>query len=82
MIVAECYPRIVNIMKVHIERNNSQLEVELIRYSKFFYFVHVYFCEATDSIKEGYQKDQSYPPSGNVFGGILRTFGGCVLDGV
>ena len=36
-------------MKVYIERNNE--EVELIRYRKHVDFVHVYFCEATDSMQ-------------------------------
>ena len=36
------HERIVNIMKVYIERNNMQ--VELIRFTK--YFIHVYFCKA------------------------------------
>ena len=37
--------RILNIMKVYIERNNLQLE--LMRYHKNVEFIHVYFCEAT-----------------------------------
>ena len=41
--------RIVNIMKVYIERNN--LQVELIRYHKNVDLIHVYFCEATDSMQ-------------------------------
>ena len=42
--------RIVNnfIMKVYIERNN--LQVELIRCHKNVDFIHIYFCEATDSM--------------------------------
>ena len=40
---------IVDIMKVYIERNNEQ--VELIRYRKNVDFIHVYFCEATDSMQ-------------------------------
>ena len=43
--------RIVNIMKVYMERNNLQLE--LIRYSKSNVdFIHGYFCKATDSPTE------------------------------
>ena len=38
------HKRIVNIMKVYIERNNMQ--DELIRFRKNNYFIHVYFCEA------------------------------------
>ena len=40
--------RIVNIMKVYIERNNTQ--VELIRFCKNLDFIHVYFCEATNAM--------------------------------
>ena len=40
------HKRIVNIMKVYIERNNIQ--VELIRFSKNIDFIHVYVCEARD----------------------------------
>ena len=36
-------------MKVYIERNNLKLEVILCRY--MFHFIHVYFCEATDSMQ-------------------------------
>ena len=41
--------RIVNIMKVYIERNS--LQIELIRYHKNVDFIHVYFFEATDSMQ-------------------------------
>ena len=36
-------------MRVYMERNN--LQVELIRYRKNVDFIHVYFCEATDSMQ-------------------------------
>ena len=36
-------------MKVYTERNN--LQVGLIRYCTNVDFIHVYFCEATDSMK-------------------------------
>ena len=39
---------IVNIMKVYIKRNNLQLES--IWYHKHFDFIHIYFCEVTDSM--------------------------------
>ena len=49
--------RIVNIMKVFIERNT--LKVELIRCRKhMFDCIHVYFCEAFDLI-------QYRPPNAN-----------------
>ena len=38
------HKRIVNVMKVYIERNN--LQVELIRFRNKIDFIHVYFCEA------------------------------------
>ena len=41
--------RIVNVVKLYIERNN--LHLELIRYRTFFYFIHVYFFEMTDSMQ-------------------------------
>ena len=40
---------IVNIMKVYIEGSN--LQVEIIRYRNCFDFIHVYFCEARDSMQ-------------------------------
>ena len=49
--------RIVIIMKVYIERNN--LQVELIRYCKNVDFIHVYFCEATESVQ---YRPQYRPP--------------------
>ena len=42
------YIRIVNIMKVYIERKNMQ--VELILFRKKYRHIHVYFCEARNSI--------------------------------
>ena len=39
--------RIVDIMKVYIERNKMQ--VELIRVRKNINFIHVYFCEARNA---------------------------------
>ena len=50
---------LVNIKKVYIERNNWQLE--LIRYRKNVDFIHVYFCEATDSM-------QYHPPTAYISG--------------
>ena len=41
--------RIVNITNVYIESNNLQLE--LIRYFKNVDFIHVYVCEAKDSMQ-------------------------------
>ena len=41
--------RIVNILKVYIERNI--LQVELIRYRKQVDFIHVFFCEAMYSMQ-------------------------------
>ena len=41
--------RIVNIMKVYTERNNMQ--VELIRFRKNIDFIHIYFCEARNSME-------------------------------
>ena len=38
------HKRIVNILKVYIERNNKQ--VEFIRFHKNIDFIHVYVCEA------------------------------------
>ena len=54
--------RIVNIIKVYIERNN--LQVELIRFrKKNVDFIHVYFCEAKDSMHyrppNAYQEDSN-----------------------
>ena len=45
------HKHIVNniIIKVHIERNNMQ--VELIRFRKSIAFIHVYFCEAKNSTR-------------------------------
>ena len=40
---------LVNIMKVYIERIN--LQVELIGCRNNIDFIHVYFCEATESIQ-------------------------------
>ena len=58
--------RIVNIMKVYIERTN--LQVGLIRYCKNVDFIHVYFCEATDSM-------QYRPPNVNHEFSIKNHFG-------
>ena len=49
--------RIVNIMKVYIERNN--LQVELTRCYKNVDFILVYFCEARNLM-------QYRPPNGNL----------------
>ena len=40
-------------MKVYIERNNLQLELILILYDtgKDVDFIHIYFCEVTDSME-------------------------------
>ena len=38
------HKRVVNIMKVYIERNN--MRVELIRFRKKYRIIHVYFCGA------------------------------------
>ena len=54
--------RFVNIMKVYIERNNLQLE--LIRYCKHFDFIHVYFCEAMDSMQ--YRPPNAYREVSNI----------------
>ena len=44
------HKRIVNIIKVYIERNNMQ--VELIRFvNKYRLIIHVYFCEARNSMR-------------------------------
>ena len=63
--------RIVNnIMKVYIESPEQLAKIlELIRYHTFFYFIHVYFCKATDSM-------QHSPPntSGSVEHKPIRLF--------
>ena len=41
------HKRIVNIMKVYIERNNMQ--GEFLRFRKKIAFIHVYFCETRNS---------------------------------
>ena len=43
------HKRIVNIIKVYIERSNMQ--VEIIRFRKNIAFIHVYFCEARNSTR-------------------------------
>ena len=42
------YKRIVNVMKVYLESNN--MPVKLIWFSKNIDFIHVCFCEATDTL--------------------------------
>ena len=42
------HKRIVNIMKVYMDRSNIQ--VELIRFRKHIDFIRVYICEATGSL--------------------------------
>ena len=49
------HKRIVDIMKVHIERKNMQ--VELIRFRKNVDFIHVYVCESSDSMFTAYSLD-------------------------
>ena len=65
--------RILNIMKVYIERNNLQLE--LIRYGKNVDFIHVYFCEAIDSMQ--YRPPNAYREVSNTnhFGSISYSLG-------
>ena len=48
MLLRSADKRIVNKMKVYIERNN--LQQELIRYRNFFDFIHVY-CKAPNSMQ-------------------------------
>ena len=43
------HQRIINIIKVYIERSNMQ--VELIRFRKPYRLFHVYFCEARKSMR-------------------------------
>ena len=43
------HKRIVNIMKVYIERKN--MHVEVTRFRKNSAFIHVYFCEARNSTR-------------------------------
>ena len=62
------HKRIVNIMKVYIERNNKQ--VELIRFrKKILTFIHVYVCEAigfpNHSMFTDYSLDGSNWPQAN-----------------
>ena len=61
--------RIVNIMKVYIERNN--LQVELIRCRKDVDFIHVYLCEATDSMQYRPPNANQAISNTNHFGSIL-----------
>ena len=65
--------RIVNIMKVYIERNKEQ--VELIRYRKNVDFIHVYFCEATDSMQYRPTNVNQEFANTNHFGSISDSFG-------
>ena len=51
------HKRIVNIMKVYIERNNMQ--VELIRFREKVDFIHVYVCESHGSMYTSYSLDGS-----------------------
>ena len=55
------HKRIVNIMKVYIERNNIQ--VELIRFRKNIDFIHVYVCEARGLAIHGMFTAYSLPES-------------------
>ena len=59
---------IVNIMKVNIERNNLQLEV--IRYRSKVDFIHIYVCEATDSMQYRSPKGFQEVSSANHFGSV------------
>ena len=58
-------------MTVYIERNN--LQVEFILYHKNVDFIHVYFCEATDSM-------QYRPPNANQEVSNTSDGGGSVSD--
>ena len=71
--------RIVNIMKVYAERNNLQLE--LIRSVKKLEFIHVYFCEATDSMQ--YHPPNSYQEVSNAnhFGSVSDSLGRLEIHG-
>ena len=63
----------VNRIKVYIERNNSQLE--LIQYRDNVDFIHVYFCEATDSMQ--YRPPNAYQEVSNTnhFGPVSDSLG-------
>ena len=52
------HKRIVNIMKVYIERNNMQVEIIRFR-KKNVDFIHVYVCESSDSMFTAYSLDGS-----------------------
>ena len=65
--------RIVNIMKVYIERNN--LKLELIRYRNFFDFIHVYFYEATDSMQCHTPNGYQVVSNTNHFGSVSDSLG-------
>ena len=65
--------RIINIMNMYIERNNEH--VELIRYRKNVVFIHVYFCEATDSMQYRPPNVNQEFPNTNHFGSISESLG-------
>ena len=54
------HKRIVNIMKVYIERNNLQLECDTVK----IYFIHVYICEATGPMQ--YRPPNAYQVVTNI----------------
>ena len=51
---------IVDILKVYIKKNNMQ--VELIRFGKNVYFIHVYICESSDYVYSIFARCQHASP--------------------
>ena len=74
MLLCHADNRIVNVMRVYIERNNLQLELIWYR-KKIFDFIHIYICEATDSMQ--YRPPNAYQEVSNTnhFGSISDSPG-------
>ena len=66
--------RIVDIMKVYIERNNLKIEF-IYDTVKSVDFIHIYFCEATDSMQYCLPNTNQEVSNTNDFGSVSDSLG-------